>query len=192
MKKTALFLLIILVGCGDSFPVIEDFSNSSYELINQDSAKVDFPAYSKGKLLVAGFIFTNCPDICPLTTNNLRLIQEKVNEEGIEGVEFAGISFDPDVDTPEVLKKYAEIRNLDLSNWQFLTGEKEEIRKLMKHAGVVYAPSDSTTTENGETIYFYVHTDRISLFDESGKIRANYLGSATDINKVIEDIKSLK
>ncbi len=186
------FTLLMLAGCGDNLPVIEDFSGKSYELIDQDSTAVIFPDYAKGKILVTGFIFTNCPDICPLTTNNLRLIQEEVKKEGINGVEFAAISFDPDVDKPHVLKKFAEVRNLDLSNWKFMTGDKETISALMKQAGIMYAPGDSIVTGDGNTIYFYVHTDRISIFDQESKIRANHLGSNADIKKVVDDIKSLK
>ncbi len=186
MKKFALLFMLILFGvylsgCGDSLPIEEDLSSKSYTLLNQDSVKVEFPELVKGKIVVIGYIYTNCPDICPLTTNNMRIVHDKVQEEGIDGVEFVTVSFDPAFDTPSVLKEYAEVRGLDTSNWEFLTGSKEEIDRLMKDVGIVFVPSDSTKLENGETMYFYAHTDRMALIDQQGRVRKNYKGSANSI-----------
>lgn len=193
--KTTIFisaiLLALLISCGENFPAIEDLSTSRYSLVNQDEKRIYFPEFVKGKIVVAGYIFTNCPDICPLTTNNMRLIQERLKKEEIRNVQFVSVSFDPMYDTPEVLKKFAEIRNLDLSNWTFLTGEKQTIDKLMKHVGVVAVPGDSTVFPSGKVTYYYIHTDRIQLIDPEGKIRKNYPGSTINIEEIVEDIKSL-
>jgi protein SCO1/2 len=97
-------------------------------------------------------IFTNCPDICPLSTNNIRLIKERIMKEKIGGVEFVSISFDPRHDSLEVLQKFARIRNLELSNWTFLTGEKPVIDSQMKTIGIVAVVGDSTVFKNAGTI----------------------------------------
>ena len=186
-----IFLIIIFTSaCENNLPLSEKISN--YQLIDQDSSKVIFPDLAKGKISVVGYIFTNCPDICPLTTNNMSIIQEKLKNDNVSGVQFVSISFDPATDKPSVLKKYASIRNLDLSNWEFLTGNKSTIKKLIKEVGVVAIPSDSTTLPNGTKQYYYVHTDRISLMDQNGIIRKNYPGSKININEILEDIKSLE
>ena len=153
--------------------------------------KVNFLQDFKGKIIVAGYIFTNCPDICPLTTNNMRLVQESLSEDEMKNVQFISISFDPDVDTPETLTKFAAIRNLDLTNWTFLTGSKATIDSLMKDVGVIAFVGDSTVTPNGETINYFVHTDRISLIDEDLKLRKNYVGSKADIEEIVNDINAL-
>lgn len=194
---TKFFGIIILIllsvsACEGDFPIVEDFEGKSFSLLNQDSASVDFPEYISGKIGVVGYIFTNCPDICPLTTNNMRMIQERAKKEGLSEIEFVSISFDPDVDKPRVLKKYMELRRLDKSNWDFLTGETEIIASLMKEVGVFAFPSDSAILNSGKKIYFYVHTDRISLFDRKGKIRKNYLGSEINIEEIIADLKKIK
>lgn len=183
--------LLLFISCSDNLPILDDLSGKNYKLISQSEFAFNFPGDYKGKIVVAGYIFTNCPDICPLTTNNLRLIQEKINEAGIKNVEFAAISFDPDVDKPAVLKKYAEIRRMDLSNFTFFTGEKNEIESLMKDVGVFAIPGDSVQTSSGNNMIFYIHTDRISLIDSEGRIRKNYLGSQTDTEEVAADIKEL-
>lgn len=186
-----LLIFLLLSGCGKDFPVIEEIGSYKYQLTNQDEKEIYFPDFVKGKTVIAGYIFTNCPDICPLTTNNMRLIQERLKKEKVANVQFVSISFDPENDTPEVLKKFAEIRSLDLSNWTFLTGEKSTIDKLMKQVGVVAVPGDSTVFPSGKVTYYYVHTDRIQLIDSEGRIRKNYPGSSIDIEEIIEDIKSL-
>ncbi|MDZ7764761.1 MAG: SCO family protein [Melioribacteraceae bacterium] len=192
MKKLILFVTLVftmfyLSSCGDSLPIEEDLSNKNYELLNQDSVEVTFPDVVSGKIAIVGYVFTNCPDICPLTTNNMRIIQEKVKEEGIEDVEFVTVSFDPEYDTPSVLKEYAEIRKLDTSNWTFLTGEKSETDRLIRDVGVVAVPSDSTEMEDGEMMYFYIHTDRIAIVDQEGRVRKNYLGSTNHLNLKCEN-----
>jgi protein SCO1/2 len=182
---------LLMYACGNDFPIVEDLSKAQYPLIDQNENRVIFPDFIKGKTVVAGYIFTNCPDICPLTTNNMRLIQERLKKEEVDNVQFVSISFDPDNDTPGVLKKFAEIRNLNLSNWTFLTGDKPVIEKLMKHVGVVAVPGDSTVFPSGKVTYYYVHTDRIQLIDSEGRVRKNYPGSSINIDEIINDIKSL-
>ncbi len=184
-------LILLLLGCSEKFEVIDDLSNSKFSLVDQTNTAREFPKLAKGKLTVVGYIFTNCPDICPLTTNNMRMIQEKVREAKIKNVEFVSISFDPLQDKPETLRKFAEVRNLDLSNWTFLTGEKTIVDSLMNRIGILAVVSDSTVFKDGRKIYYYTHTDRIQLMDEEGKIRKNYKGSGINVEEILNDIKSL-
>lgn len=186
-----LLLMLIIIGCDDSLPIEEDLSNKKYELLNQDSVDVIYPELVKGKIAVVGYVFTNCPDICPLTTNNMRLVQERLKEEAISGVEFVTISFDPEYDKPSVLKEYAAVRRLDTGNWTFLTGDKNVTDKVINDVGVVAIPSDSTKMKTGEWMYFYVHTDRINVMDGEGRIRGSYSGSKADIDKIVNDVKIL-
>ncbi len=193
MKRQSLLLIIILFwSCKEKFPVIEEFGRTQYNLVNQNNQNVVFPDFVKNKIVVINYIFTNCPDICPLSTNNMRLIQEEIKKENIKNVQFVSLSFDPEFDTPDVLKKFAGIRNLDLSNWVFLTGEKLVTDSIIKKVGVLAVPNDSTVFKNGRKIYYYVHTDRIQLIDADGKIRKNYKGSAINVNEIVTDIKSLQ
>jgi protein SCO1/2 len=184
-------ILVLVFGCREDLEIINDIKYSDYQLLDIDSNNVVFPKILNGKIGIVGYIFTNCPDICPLTTNNMRLAQEKLIEHNIADIEFVSISFDPEVDKPSVLKSFANIRNLDLKNWNFLTGEKVIIDKLMKKIGVVAFVNDSTQFENGLKTYFYVHTDRIQLIDKDGRIRKNYLGSKLNIDELVADVKKL-
>ncbi len=194
MKKLLpliILTLLMLTGCGEKLPVVENFSNNHYQLVNQKSEPIVFPDFVKGKIVVMNFIFTNCPDICPLSTNNMRLIQERLNKERIKNVQFISLSFDPNNDTPEVLTKFADIRGLDLSNWTFLTGRKSVTDSVIHQANVIAVPNDSTVFKDGRKIYYYIHTDRISLIDAEGRIRKNYIGSKINIDEIVNDIKKL-
>lgn len=192
MKKYLLLILcVFIISCSSEFEELNDFSETRFELVDQNNSRVIFPNDFKNKTVVMNFIFTNCPDICPLSTNNLRLVQESLKKEKINDVHFLSISFDPDFDKPEILKKFAEIRKLDLSNWDFLTGEKSLVDSLMRKAEIVAIPSDSTIFDDGRKIYYYVHTDRIVIMDRDGKIRKQYPGSSVDPELVAKDVVSI-
>ena len=139
-----------------------------------------------------GFIYTHCPDICPMTTHNMYLTEKKLKEDKIENVKFVALSFDPERDSPEVLKKFAEVRELDFKSWTLLTGEKSTINELMKRFDVKAIKTDERTDEEGITEYSMMHTDRISLIDENGILRKNYKGSTINIEELVNDIKALK
>ena len=187
-----IFILVSFVSCKDNLPLDKDLTKKSYQLINQDSANVTFPDVIKGHITVLGFIYTHCPDICPMTTHNMYLTEKRLKEQGIDDVKFVGISFDPDRDTPEVLTKFAEIRDISFKNWILLTGKKEIIEDLMRRFDVKAIKTDQTVDEEGNPEYSMMHTDRISLVDENGILRKNYKGSTLNLDEIIEDIKILK
>ena len=187
-----IFILVSFVSCKDNLPLDKDLTKKSYQLINQDSANVTFPDVIKGHITVLGFIYTHCPDICPMTTHNMYLTEKRLKEQGIDDVKFVGISFDPDRDTPEVLTKFAEVRDISFKNWILLTGKKEIVEDLLKRFDVKAIKTDQTVDEEGIPEYSMMHTDRISLVDENGILRKNYKGSTLNLDEIIEDIKTLK
>lgn len=186
-----IFLASVLSGCKDKLPVKDDVSKTRYVLLTQDSTLFSFPGDMKGRVTVLGLIFTHCPDICPLITNNMERIQQEAKKENIQDVSFVSISFDPQRDKPSVLKEYAGVREIDMKNWVFLTGRQSEIDSLKKQLHYVAIAGDTTYSEGGEPSYFFVHTDRITLMDQEGRIRQEYKGSKVDVEQVIKDIKTL-
>jgi protein SCO1/2 len=189
---TVSVMLLLSISCKEKLPLDKDLTKKSYNLINQDGDSVVFPDIIKGQITVMGFIFTHCPDICPMTTHNMYLTQKKLREDGIDDVKFVALSFDPDRDTPEVLKKFAEARELDFKSWTLLTGEKTTVNELLKRFDVKAIKTDESTDAEGNYEYSMMHTDRISLIDENGKLRKNYKGSTVNIEELVNDIKTLK
>ena len=184
-------LLLVLIGCQSKLPLDKDLTKRSYTFLNQDSVVVNFPEIIKDKITVMGFIYTHCPDICPMTTHNMVLTEERLIEEGIDDVHFVALSFDPERDSPEVLRKFAEIRDIKFDSWIFLTGDRTTTEDLLRRFDVKAIPTDSTFFEDGTNSYSIMHTDRISLINNKGILKQNYKGSIINIEELITDIKYL-
>ena len=187
----SIFILFSL-SCKEKLPLDKDLTKKSYNFINQEGEEVEFPEIIKGQITVMGFIFTHCPDICPMTTHNMYLTEKKLKIANINEVKFVALSFDPDRDSPEVLKKFAEVRELDFNSWTLLTGEKNTVNELLKRFDVKAIKTDETTDAEGNYEYSMMHTDRISLIDDNGILRKNYKGSTINIEELVNDIKTLK
>jgi protein SCO1/2 len=183
--------LLFSSGCGKDLPENRPSGIKPVQLLNQDSSVVNFPDEFKGKTLLLSFIYTNCPDICPMTTHNMQMMQEQLKKENINYVRFAEMSFDPNRDRPYILKEFGNIRNIDFKNFTFLTGNELDIKSILNRMNILAIPGDTTKTGSGNIVYFYTHTDRITLIDKEGKIRNEYRGSKTNIQQIINDIKTL-
>jgi protein SCO1/2 len=184
-------ILLLSISCKEKLPLDKDLTKKNYNLINQEGEDVVFPEIIKGHIIVMGFIYTHCPDICPMTTHNMYLTQKKLKEDGIDDVKFVALSFDPDRDSPEVLRKFAEIRELDFKSWTLLTGDRTTVNELLKRFDVRAIKTDENLDEDGILEYSMMHTDRISLIDENGRLRKNYKGSTLNIEEIVNDIKTL-
>lgn len=119
------------------------------------------------------------------------MLKKKLSNDDLENIRFVVISFDPVRDTPSILKHYARVRELNLNHWILLTGDKENTSEVMKKFNVKAIPVDSTYDENSILNYYIIHTDRISLVDQNGKIRKHYSGSTANIDEIVNDIKIL-
>ena len=97
----------------------------------------------EGKIVVINFIYTTCPDTCPLETAKLVSVQQILKDRIGKDVFFYSISIDPENDTPEVLKEYRSRFNAD---WTFLTGKDSDIVSLRKKLGLFIPeiPDDSS------------------------------------------------
>lgn len=184
-------LFILFNSCEKKFEKDDYIGDKDYIFYNQDSAAVKFPSVYKGKNFMLGFIFTNCPDICPITTRKFQLIQEQLKNDGVKNFEFVLISFDPDRDKPSVLKQFAELREIDEKNFKFYYANKKDVQNLMKKLSYVAIPGDTTKTEDGDLIYFFTHSDKMFFVDENLRVKNAYFGSKTDVNVFVKDIEAL-
>ena len=191
MKKLIILLLpILLFACGNNPEVIEDMGDASFELLNQDSTRVTFPDDFSGEYIVMGFIYTNCPDICSLITQNLVKIQKEMNYPA--DVQFVAASFDPVRDTPSKLKKYGKAFGVD-ENFTFLTGDSTEVFALMDSARVRSQVSFTQETEDGKEMYFINHSDKIMVLDKQARVIFEYGGSQPMIpSLVVEDLNKVR
>lgn len=181
-------LLPVYSGC-DSLSVKKSLGDAEFTLSDQDNREVVFPDNYLGEVLLVGYVYTHCPDICPAITYSMRDVQRLLIDEP----EFSliSISFDPERDTPEILNDYAANYILHTDNWSLLTGEKEEIEGLLELLEISTLKTPTRFTENGKPIYFIDHTDRVTLIDHDGNIRKQYIGSEFNPEEVARDVRKL-
>ena len=92
-----------------------------FTLISQDGKEVRLEDL-RGKVVAVAFIYASCPDVCPLLTDKMARVQDELGRDFGSKIAFLSITTDPERDTPEVLKGYAEAFEADLAGWSFLTG----------------------------------------------------------------------
>lgn len=181
-------------ACSNSarkLPVIYSFQGLHTTFVNEDSAKADFPQKYAGSVFVMSFIYTHCPYVCPMTTQNLRTLQDSLADLGIKGVKFVSLTYDPNRDTPPVLKNYALSRGINLSDWDFLTGSKTDIDSVLDRVKIKYNFVDSSYAK-GKLVYFVHHPDECALVDGKGRVRGLYVGSKLKYADIIGDINRLE
>jgi cytochrome oxidase Cu insertion factor (SCO1/SenC/PrrC family) len=143
----------------------------------------------KGKVWMVNFIYTNCPDTCPIQSAQMRQIQDDFRTE--KDLRLVSITVDPTRDTPEVLSKYANRFSADPKQWLFLTGNEEAIYKFAQngfHLGALELPHDKRP-ESGAT---HTHSPRFVLVDRDAQIRGYYVSTEPDAMKRLQrDLKIL-
>jgi protein SCO1/2 len=126
-----------------------------------------------GHVWVADFIFTTCPEVCPMMTERMNHLQTwLLNQRLGDKVHLVSISVDPDRDTPAVLQKYAETAHARPQLWAFLTGPQQQIEDAVVRGfklAVVKEKDDSQ--EDGFAI---VHGTKFVLVDGQRQIRGYY------------------
>ena len=185
---TAGIVVMAISGC-DRLSVKDSFDGEEFQLLDQFDESINFPEKYKGKVMLVGYVYTHCPDICPVITYNMRDVQRELDDEN--DFMLVSISFDPDRDTPEILHQYAENYRVNQANWRFLTGEKSNVDNLLDKLGIATVKTPTRFDENNTPIYFIDHTDRVTLIDREGNIRMHYNGSELNSDEAIEDIRKL-
>jgi protein SCO1/2 len=172
-------VLAIKLANGESLPKIKPAPE--FTLTNQDGARLALKEL-RGKVLAVTFIFASCVDTCPLLTAKMAGLQKRLGSDFASKVYFVSISVDPERDTPEVLKRYAQAYQANTAGWAFLTGTQAEIRDVTKRYGIYYKK-----TPRGDVD----HTFLTSLVDQSGTLRVQYMGVKFDPDEMLRDLRSL-
>ena len=184
-KITLLFLLLVLPAIMyfyltrgyNNFIKLEiigeaDYSIDDFSFINQDNDTITKDSLL-GSIYVANFFFTSCPTICPTMTRNMSYLQDKLSV--YPNIRFLSHTVDPDNDTPEKLVNYVDLMqqkniSIDLSNWDFVTGDKD---KLYASAANYFVNASVDSLAPGG----FLHSEYFILIDKQGRVR-----SGIDIN----------
>lgn len=133
-----------------------EFTSQHDELVTNENFK--------NKVYVVEFFFTSCPTICPRMNENMVKIQNEFYGNPSFGI--ASVSIDPERDSPEVLKAYAEEKGATLKNWYFLTGDKSDVYSFSNDGFRLYA-GENKDVEGG-----FEHSGLFALIDKDGYIRS--------------------
>lgn len=115
------------------------------------------------------FIFTRCAGPCPKVTDQIRRLQDRL--KGTD-VKFVSITVDPETDTPEKLAKYAKVFQANPKQWMHLTGDKEEIYRLIIES--FRMPVQEMVGEDRKPGYEVLHSTNILHVDDEGKVVKKY------------------
>jgi protein SCO1/2 len=145
--------------------------------------------FGKDKIKIITFFYTNCPDICPITMDDLKQLYEELEQKSLldEDVDILTITLDPTNDTEKVLTEYSNKFNIPSNgNWYFLRGTNEQITKLTDELGFY----------REETGGYWSHSTTIYLVDYENRKRTFHLmatpNEPLNIEKIIEEIRLLK
>jgi cytochrome oxidase Cu insertion factor (SCO1/SenC/PrrC family) len=128
------------------------------------------------KLAVVNFIFTSCRSTCPIQTAQMGNLQDRLAADPLgDEVRLVSISVDPETDTVEVLRTYAENAHADPERWTFLTGDRDAIWRLSRD-GFKLAVGDSP----GDADSPLFHSDKLVVLDRRGRIRGYFDALSND------------
>jgi protein SCO1 len=152
-----------------------------FTLTNQDGKRIALKNL-RGRVLAITFIFASCTDTCPLLTATMTGLQNRLGADFGPRVYFVSITVDPERDTPEVLKRYAEAHRANPAGWAFLTGTPAEIREVARRYGIYYKKTPLGDVD---------HTFLTSLVDQTGTLRVQYMGVRFEPDEMLRDLRSL-
>ncbi|WLR51304.1 SCO family protein [Bacillus tianshenii] len=148
-----------------------------FQLVDQDGKSFTRKEV-EGKKTVVTFTYTRCnlEYACPVQIANLRSLQKKLESEKVDTskLQLISISVDPEFDTPEVLKQYANNLNIEQSYFKMLTGEQSEIKQIAEVLGIYFEKDGDIVNHDTNTL----------VFDESGKLTHEFETSAVDLDEL--------
>jgi protein SCO1/2 len=165
--------LMSLLGCrsgSDALPKLGTMP--SFELRDQRGATVR-DADLHGRVLIVDFIFTSCPDICPLLTDQLAGLRKKLPEN--PALAYVSFSVDPEHDTPEQLKAFAKAHGADHANWYFLTGPLASVREIVTKG---FKQAMEIEPEKPGKPRNVLHGSHFVLVDPAGELRGFFRSDA--------------
>ncbi|TAF35444.1 MAG: SCO family protein [Cytophagales bacterium] len=171
-------------GCSPNF-VDSTHRIPAFSFINQNGQRTTEKDFL-GKITIADFFFTRCPDICITLSSQLVRVQEAF--EGRDDVRILSHSVDPEYDSAQVLKEYAKRYGADEKMWTFVTGSKTEIYKQARCG--YFLPVTEPKQQAAATDY--IHTEKITLIDKEGRIRGYYDGTNdVEVDRLITEAQLL-
>ncbi len=150
---------------------------------NRETTRLHFANH----VTVVDFFFTNCQQSCPRLTRIMGDLRGRFSSD--PHVQFASISVDPETDTPELLRAYAERSNANAANWAFLTGPSIDVQSVVVQG---FKMTMDKGAVGADGIFDVMHGNRFVVIDENGEIRGYYgVDTEAEIQTLEHDIKQI-
>lgn len=189
LQLVLIAMLVAGIACrpASTLPVLG--SMPEFALVDQQGRPVS-SADLAGKVVVANFVFTTCTDICPALTATMGRVRDELKEARLLDGKAVLVSFsvDPEQDTPKALAEYGERFGADPAHWRFLTGDRDEIDRLLLTGFKVGAPPPAVSIDGRREV---IHTNRFIVIDPRGQIRWYPRGDEVDVGQLVEEVRRL-
>ena len=165
---------------------------SDLVLVNQLGQSISLNKDLKGKILVVDFFFSHCPIVCPKLTKNMKLLlrafrKDPKREEQLDNqIQFISLTVDPERDSFQQLRKFADQYGVDHDHWYMLTGDKKKIYDFARYELKLTVGEGDGGAED------FIHTEKITILDGDRFIRGYYAGlDSFEISKCAYDLSLL-
>jgi protein SCO1 len=142
----------------------------------------------RGRVVIVDFIFTSCPDVCPLLTEQLAALRKRFPADA--PVSYVSFSVDPEHDTPERLRTFAQQHGVDVENFWFLTGPITEVKRVVT---LGFKQAMEAVPEREGQPRNVLHGSHFVLVDQRGEIRgffANDSDGHSALHKAVSTLLS--
>jgi protein SCO1 len=184
-------VLLTLMGCANWSPPAadDDLGEVADFALTERSGETVRRADLLGKVWVAAFGFTRCSGACPQVSGTMAKLQAEL--AGQPDVRLVSFSVDPDHDTPEVLRGYAERFGADPQRWLFLTGPRDQMYQLIQESfHLAVQQTEGEARKPGQEV---THSFKLALVDRAGHIRGYFEGRPVDEEgNPVADLERLK
>ena len=202
-----LAICIFLPGCtapseeldlfhGEDLPADDpEYEVTEFSLTKPDGNSSNLSDYD-GQVLVVSFIYSRCPDVCPIVSSNLRWITQELSDDYGTNFSIISVTVDPWWDTQSVLGEYATLRNL---SWPHLTGEVSVLEPiwesfhvgLQTYANTTYEEDSNETSGRHHPDYLVDHSTATIILDKEHKQRVRWNDLDWEPTLFAEDVQQL-
>jgi len=185
---------------------LDSAAAADFTLLDQDNHSLTLSDL-RGKVVLLTFVYTDCPEVCPILSTLLRQVTVQLGTDYPAQVAVLSVTVNPEGDTPQHLRKYMDERDLD---WPHLTGDREQLRQVWAAYGIAVEPSppggegnrssgrDGATSgrhhgggANGTAVQEIDHSVATYILDQQLRRRVLFSGNAWDPADVTSDVRLL-
>lgn len=188
LRCAPVLLAVVVIACSpceEAEPLPELARVPDFELVSHEGEPFR-GSDLEGEVWIADFIFTSCVTYCPMMTERMKGLRQELQGEGVR---FLSLTVDPEHDTPEVLRAYAEKHGAAHDDWTFLTGDTASVSRVVVQG--FKTPMGERVPLDGGDGYDILHARHFLLVDRRRRIRGYYPSDDEGLERLARDAARL-